>query len=238
VIPNTSDIELFSGHEDGARRFREAQEWLLDRPLVVYTGTLGAVNGVGYLVRLAASVRALDPEVRFLVVGSGKEWDQVKRLAADLGVLNATLRMCPEVPKADIPVILAAATMATSVCRPVPGLRHNSASKFFDALAAGRPIAINYEGWQADLLRTTGAGLVLDPNDVETSAGSLVTALHDRDWLVRAGDAARRLAIDQFSSDVLFDRFEAVLLSAVSGQRPRRGRRTVLIRGGTMGGAA
>jgi glycosyltransferase involved in cell wall biosynthesis len=204
----------------------------------VYTGTLGAVNGAGYLVRLAARVRPLDSDVRFLLVGSGKEWDHVKRLAADEGVLNTTLRMCPEIPKADIPVILAAATMATSVCRPLPGLWNNSANKFFDALAAGRPIAINYGGWQADLLRATGAGLVLDPHDVEASARSLVSRLRDHEWLAEAGDAARRLAATEFSSEVLFDRFEAVLLAAVAGQHPRRSRRAVWIGGGTMGGTS
>jgi hypothetical protein len=42
----------------------------------------------------------------------------------------------------------------------------NSANKFFDSLAAGRSIAINYGGWQAELLSSTRAGVVLDPVDI------------------------------------------------------------------------
>src|SRR5439155_13734187 len=102
VIPNACDLDLFAVDADEVRRFREAHDWLRDRPLVVYAGTLGAANGVDYLVRVAAATRSLDPRVRFLVVGDGKLWDATRRLAAKLGVLDTTLRMWAEVTKAEI----------------------------------------------------------------------------------------------------------------------------------------
>jgi glycosyltransferase involved in cell wall biosynthesis len=91
----------------------------------------------------------------------------------------------------------------------------NSANKFFDALAAGRPVLLNYGGWQADLVREHGAGLVLDRDDLEGSARALVALLRDRDGLAGAGKAARALAEQQFSRDTLFETFEAV----VTGRR-------------------
>jgi glycosyltransferase involved in cell wall biosynthesis len=224
VIPNASDIELFAGHEDAAARLRAEHDWLGDRPLVVYTGALGAVNGLDYLVRLAAKARTRDPEIRFLIVGQGKEWEQTHRLAAELGVLDTTLHMWPSVPKAQLPAILGAATMSTSMCRPVPALWENSANKFFDALAAGRPIAINYGGWQRDLLRESGAGLVLDPADVDSAADAVVEHVRDEAWLHRARAAAHRLAVEKFSRDLLFDRFQAVLADAAATGRGRRRR--------------
>ncbi|HEU4423555.1 MAG TPA: glycosyltransferase family 4 protein [Pilimelia sp.] len=225
VVPNASDLELFSTGGDAARLFRASQDWLRDRPLVVYVGTLGTVNGVGYLVRLAAAVRKLDSDVRFLIVGDGKEWRQTRTLAAEFGVLDTTLRIWPEMPKADVPAILSAATIATSVCLPLPCLQHNCANKFFDALAAGRPIVINYGGWQRDLLSESGAGLMLDPYDIGGAAATLVRHLRDDVWLARAGAAARRLAVDRFSRDLLFDRFHAVLARAAAGGPPRYSRR-------------
>ena len=119
--------------------------------------------------------------------------------------------MWEKVPKADLPVILGAATMSTSMVRPIRALWENSANKFFDAFAAGRPIAINYGGWQADLLRATGAGLVLDPVDTESAGAELARHLRDELWLKHARDAAHRLAVEQFSRDLLFEKFEAVL---------------------------
>jgi glycosyltransferase involved in cell wall biosynthesis len=170
--------------------------------------------------------------VRFLIVGDGKEWDKIRQLASQYGVLDTTFRMWRRVPKEEVPVILAAATLATSLFLPLPSLRDNSANKFFDALAAGRPIAINYGGWQSDLLRQSGAGFVLDAYELEKAAESVVAHLRDTEWLALAGKAAHRLAVEQFSRDALFDRFEEVLTQAVTGGRRRmHGRRRGLGRG-------
>jgi glycosyltransferase involved in cell wall biosynthesis len=211
VIPNAADLELFDVAPDAVRRFRAEHRWLGDRPLIVYTGALGAVNGVDYLVRAARRMRDLDPDVQFLVVGHGKEWDDTARLATEYGLLDDTFHMWEQVPKAELPVILGASTLSTSLVRPIRALWDNSANKFFDALAAGRPIAINYGGWQADALREYGAGLVLDPSDADAAAITMARHVRDELWLKEAREAAYRLAVEQFSRDLLFERFEAVL---------------------------
>ncbi|MEU4692547.1 glycosyltransferase family 4 protein [Actinoplanes sp. NPDC023714] len=210
VIPNAADIDLFRVGSREIADFRARHDWLGDRPLIVYTGALGAVNGVEYLVRAAARMHELDPDIRVLIVGHGKEWEPTKDLAARLK-LGGVVHMWEKVPKSELPVILGAATMSTSFVRPIRGLWDNSANKFFDALAASRPIAINYGGWQADLLRETGAGLVLDPENHEEAASLLVRHLRDELWLKRAREAAHRLAVERFSRDLLFDDFERVL---------------------------
>jgi glycosyltransferase involved in cell wall biosynthesis len=225
VIPNASDLELFAGKEEAAKRMRAEHDWLGDRPLIVYTGALGAVNGLDYLVKVAARARTIDPELRFLIVGQGKEWEQTRQVAAESGVLDKTLHMWPSVSKGELPVILAAATMSTSMVRPIPGLWNNSANKFFDALAAGRPIAINYGGWQSDVLRESGAGLVLDPYDIDAATDSVTRHIRDEAWLARARAAAHRLAVEEYSRDVLFDRFEAVLTEAAANYHHRHRRR-------------
>jgi glycosyltransferase involved in cell wall biosynthesis len=46
VIPNACDLDLFTVDPWPAQRLRAAHDWLQDRPLVVYTGSLGAVNGI------------------------------------------------------------------------------------------------------------------------------------------------------------------------------------------------
>jgi glycosyltransferase involved in cell wall biosynthesis len=222
VIPNAADLALFEVRPEAVRRFRGEHRWLDDRPLIVYTGALGMVNGVEYLIRAARRMREVDPEVQVLIVGHGREWDDTRRLAAEHGLLDQTVRMWPKVPKSELPVILGAATMSTSFVRPIKALWENSANKFFDALAASRPIAINYGGWQADLLEETGAGLVLDPYDAEQAGELMAARVRDEVWLKEAREAAHRLAVERFSRDLLFDRFEAVLNRSAAGGRDRR----------------
>jgi len=211
VIPNAADLDLFAVDPEAVRRFRDDHRWLGDRPLIVYTGALGMVNGVDYLIRAARRMREIDPDVQVLIVGHGREWADTERLAAEYGLLDSTVRMWPKVPKSELPVILGAATLSTSFVRPIRALWENSANKFFDALAAGRPIAVNYGGWQADLLRETGAGLVLDPYDAESAGDLMAVRVRDDVWLKEAREAAHTLAVQRFSRDLLFERFEAVL---------------------------
>jgi glycosyltransferase involved in cell wall biosynthesis len=211
VIPNAADLDLFAVDPEAVRRFRDAHRWLGDRPLIVYTGALGMVNGVDYLIRAARRMREVDPDVQVLIVGHGREWADTERLAAESGLLHTTVRMWPKVPKSELPVILGAATLSTSFVRPIRALWDNSANKFFDALAAGRPIAVNYGGWQADLLHETGAGLVLDPYDAESAGDLMAVRVRDDVWLKEAREAAHTLAVERFSRDLLFERFEAVL---------------------------
>jgi glycosyltransferase involved in cell wall biosynthesis len=147
-----------------------------------------------------------------LYAGEGREVETTRQLAADLGVLDETVFFEPPVPKAAMPAVLGAATLATSVFVPLPGMRANSANKFFDALAAGRPIALNYGGWQAELLDEYGAGIELDAHDIDTAAAQLVSKLNDAQWLHTAGLASRQLATERFSRDETFAAFEHALL--------------------------
>lgn len=221
VVPNAADLDLFAPRPQEVAAFRREHEWLGDRPLFVYTGTFGTVNGVDYLVHLAAAVRELDPEIRFLLVGRGAHYDAVRDLAQRLGVLDRTLFVWPAVPRAQLPVLLGAASIASSVVIDVPGLANNSANKFFDALAAARPIAINHGGWQADLIEQTGAGLLLDPHDTTSAARLLAARLGDRAWLDEAGPAAYRLATERFSRDALFERFAEAVTGVAVPAAPR-----------------
>lgn len=214
VIPNAADLELFDVAEEVGQQFRKRFPWIQDRPLVVYAGTIGRVNGVDYLARLAAVVGRLAPQVCFLVIGQGGEARSVAQTATRLGVLGQNFYMLESLPKEEMPMVLAAATVATSLFIDLPQMWANSANKFFDALASGTPVAINYRGWQADLLADSGAGVVLDVHDLDAAAKLLVQKLQDRAWLQQAGLAARRLAEQQFSRDMLARQLEAVLLLA------------------------
>ena len=174
--------------------YRAQHDWLGDRPFIVYVGTMGQINGVPYLADLAAKVRAEAPEVRFAVYGGGFDYNNLKARAQELGVLNETLFMPGPIPKKQVPAVLSAATFASSLFIDLKEMWVNSANKFFDGLAAGRPVLINYGGWQADILRETGAGLVLDPHDMDKAKDTLLKALRDETWLERAGQKARNLA--------------------------------------------
>ncbi len=219
VVPNSSDVALFDVPASAGRAYRAENAWLGEGPLVVYIGTLGQINGVSYLAELASRVRAEAPEVRFAVIGGGFEEAKIRARAQELGVLGETFFMPGKVPKNQVPVILSAATMASSLFIDVREMWDNSANKFFDGLAAGRPLMINYGGWQADILRESGAGIVLDPHDLDAAKDALLGALRDEAWLASAAGAARKLAHERFSRDILAKKLMGVLEQAYTESR-------------------
>jgi glycosyltransferase involved in cell wall biosynthesis len=214
IIPNSCDTDLFQVPQSEVQEFLNSHPKLQDSPLVLYAGTLGLVNGVGYLVEIANAMLQIDPAVRFLIVGDGKEQDQIRRKAASAGVLGKNLLMLPHVPKAGMPRLLSASTICTSLFIDLPEMWNNSANKFFDALAAGRPIMINHEGWQADLIREAGAGLVVPPTDASQSAKILYNFLSEPDRVKNAGQAAFHLGKTRFNRDDLANNLMAVLRKA------------------------
>jgi glycosyltransferase involved in cell wall biosynthesis len=223
VIPNACDRELFDAPTDAVRALRRQHDWLGHRPLVVYTGTLGKLNGVSYLADVAAATARIDPEIRFAVLGDGMEGELVRRRAAELGVLDRTFFMMGVVPKVAVPRWLGAATFATSLFIDLEAMWANSANKFFDALASGTPVAINYGGWQAKLLYDTGAGVRLDARDAAHAARALVARIRDEPWIVRAHEAARRLAATRFDRDRLAEQLEQILVRVARNGRPLSG---------------
>lgn len=215
VIPNSCDLDLFGVPPERGQPVRDSLKLASDQPLIVYTGTLGLINGVDYLVEVAATMQDIAPQVRFLLVGDGARKEAVSSRAEKAGVLGRNLAMWNPVPKTQMADVLAAATVATSLFIPLKPMWNNSANKFFDALAAGKPIAINYGGWQADLLTETGAGIVLPPDDPAEGARQLAAFVQDRARLQSASEASRHLARTRFDRDMMARQLEDILCSVV-----------------------
>jgi glycosyltransferase involved in cell wall biosynthesis len=215
VVPNACDRDLFACAGPSPELLERVPE-LCAGPLLVYAGTAGLVNGLGYLVDLAAAMLTIDPDIRFAVIGDGRELEELRERATAKGVLERNLWFISPVPKAEMPGVLATATVASSFVIDVPALWQNSANKFFDGLAAGKPMVINYGGWQADLLQETGAGLVLPPGDPIAGAASLREFLRDSARLQVASEQAVRIARERFDRDDLSNRALRVLEDAVA----------------------
>ena len=203
VIPNSSDIEMFRVDTSLGEAYRAKRDWLGDKPLLIYTGTFGLINGVGYMIDLAAELAKLKSDVRILLIGGGGEFDKVTHQARSLGVLDKNLFIEQSLPKKEIPSVLSAATMASALFIDKPEMRPNSANKFFDALAAGKPLMINYGGWMHDLIESRGCGLAMWQKPIEQVAQELDQKLHDKQWLEKASHAAKTLAEQSFDRDVL-----------------------------------
>lgn len=219
VIPNGCDLDLF-GPRAGDGSLRQTDTWLGAGPLLVFCGTFGLVNGVDYLPRLAAALLEVAPSIRLVGIGSGREWENTRRLAVELGVLERNLRLLGELPKtATVAWIRAADATLALFTGPAIVWRDAVQNKFFDSLAAGTPVINNFRGWQAIVAEQADAGFIVSGTDTASAARNIASRLHDRAWLETARASARRLAVEQFNLDDLAVKLEHVLLAAISGRQ-------------------
>jgi glycosyltransferase involved in cell wall biosynthesis len=217
IIPNGCDLDVFTEDAAAVKRIREEHPWLSDRPLILFAGTLGLVNGVSYLPRLASAVVARNPEVRFAVIGSGRDRDYVRQSAEDAGILNRSFFLLGALPKHELAAWMSASTFTIALFTgPRVIWKDAVQNKFFDSLAAGRPVACNFRGWQSEIAESEGVGIILPPDDVEEGAKLLLARLADHQWLSEARQKALALARGRFSRDRQADELLRLLENVIS----------------------
>ena len=217
VIPNFSNRELFSIKNTG-KEFRAEREWLKDSPLLVYTGAFGMINGVDYLVDIAEQLVLLKSDIKILLIGGGKQYENIILYAQKKNVLNNNLFIEKDISKLELPQLLAAADLASNIVINVPEVWNNSANKFFDALASGTPILINSGGWQADLISTEDVGITTFGLSLYHAALKINEFLHDEERLVIASKKAQIIAEKYFDKGDLVKKIEQTLISSINNK--------------------
>jgi glycosyltransferase involved in cell wall biosynthesis len=210
VVPNAADFDLFQNIDLFGPSFRNEKGIKDDTILVLYAGTFGNVNGCEYIVRLAAVLN--DCNVCFVMLGDGKERDQLLELAHNAGVLNKNIFFYPQISKKQIPEVFHSADLVISTIINVQALEANSANKVFDGLAAGRGVIINHGGWISDFLKQSNAGIQLSW-DISAAANELRGLIVNKQRILEMGINAKNLAKEKFNRDTLTNEIAEVIKS-------------------------
>lgn len=206
VISNGSSRSAMRVEPSEAVRLRADLDLPPGAKLVLYAGSIGTVNDPAYLAALVRTTTTIDPSVYFVIVGSGPGHDALRSQLAGIPVV----RMVARVPRSEVVRYFSLADLSLVTFVSEPLMETNSANKFFDSLAAGCPMAVNYGGWHAELLAESGAGLRLSRDPAE-AAGSVARVLGEPHTLAGMATAAIELA-ERFEWAVLYPPWRRALL--------------------------
>jgi glycosyltransferase involved in cell wall biosynthesis len=169
-------------------------------PLVLYTGTFEAYQGLDLLFAAMAIVKAQRPDVR-LVLAGGKP-DQVERARADAraaGIDDVTI-FAGERPAAEIPAYLLAADALVS-----PRSRGtNTPLKIYQYLRSGKPIVATRLLTHTQVLGDDTA-ILTGASPAEFAAG-ILQAVADPRRAAQIGRNARTLADTKYSYEAYLER--------------------------------
>ncbi len=201
MIPNASDLELFSPEVDGSE-FRSRLK-LNGQFVCTYFGTMGAANDLMPVVEAARLLKERGEKgIVFVLHGKGKQRAGLEEFCRSLNLENVVFSD-PIPDKQAIARLAAASDACMTIYKNVPILYTCSPNKLFDTFAAGRTAIVNSPGWLKELVESHEAGLYVRPDDAAHLADTVVF-LRDHPEVVKSyGRNARRLAEESFDRNKL-----------------------------------
>ncbi len=218
VIPPGVDTDRFVPLGDAERAAVRKQFGLApESTVVVSVSRLVPRKGMDVLIRAAARLAPIHPELEVVIGGSGRDRDRLERLVADLA---APVRLVGRVDDDDLPGLYGAADVFAMDCRNRwLGLEQEGFGiVFLEAAACAVPQVAGRSGGAAEAVVDGETGLVVDdPRSVAQLADALRTLIVDPERRRRMGKAGRIRAEAEFAYDVLAGQ----LRDALSAWRPR-----------------
>jgi glycosyltransferase involved in cell wall biosynthesis len=168
-------------------------------PIVLYTGTFEAYQGLDLLFAAARGVLDARADARFVLAGGRPEQIAVARDQAVRAGVAAAVIFAGERPADEIPLFLDAADVLVSP----RSTGTNTPLKIYQYLRSGRPIVATRLLTHTQVLNDDVA--ILTSATAEGFAAGILTALNDMDRAREVGTSARALADTKYS-------YEAYLL--------------------------
>jgi glycosyltransferase involved in cell wall biosynthesis len=188
------------------------QHGLSDVPVLLYSGTLGRKHNPSMLMALARGL----PHTKVVVVSEGVGTNWLRSRSSHL----PNLTLLPLQPPTRLPAVLASADVLVALLER-DAAEFSEPSKLLTYLAAGKPIlaAIPAENPGADLIRSTHAGVVVEPTDVVQFVGAAQKLLDDTALRDESGNRGYAYAIKRYEIESIVDKFEATFLARGTASR-------------------
>lgn len=200
VAPNGISEEMFADYERAEPAPKAPGEFR-----VVYAGLIGFPQGLDVMLGAAERCR----EATFHLVGDGGEAAQLRRKADELHLSN--VRFAGYVSMHEVLTYYRSADLLFAQLRRDPVFAITQPSKVFEYMMAGKPIIYGGEGEAADLVRASGAGLVVPPDDPAQLALAVQRLRADPALAARLGDNGRRHAHEHLRREGVLARVDELL---------------------------
>ena len=167
-------------------------------------------KGQRQIIAMARQLSATHPDMVFLLIGSGRDEEVLRREAHGLG----NLRFVGQV--SDVGNWLAALDVFL-----YPSRHEGLGSVVLDAMAFGVPVVATAVGGIPEIVAAGVNGMLCEPDDIACLTAAVLTLHADRDLRQRMGEANRRRA-GEFAAPAMTRRYielYVAALPALSGAR-------------------
>lgn len=215
VMPNGVDIEWFQRPVSTAELAALRTELDLgDKFVASYIGTVGMAHGVEVLLEVAR--RCTDPDVVFLIVGAGAEWQTLHDTVEAEGLGN--VRVVEKQPRQRIRLFYAASDVSIVHLKDRPAFRKVIPSKMFESMAMRRPLVLGVRGQAREILEGSGAGIAVTPEDADEVLRAVLRLKGDPQLRERLGDAGAAHVRQNYDRRTIARRYWTLLQSVAASR--------------------
>jgi glycosyltransferase involved in cell wall biosynthesis len=198
VVYNWTDEDSFSPTPRDERLASDLG--LANRFNVIYAGNHGAFQGLETLIHAARKLKHV-PEIQIVLIGDGQKRQDLQRLAREVDADN--VRFLEMRPSDQMAGINSLADVMLVHLRNLSFFSSTIPSKTQVAMACGRPVIMAVRGDAADLIRSSAAGVVVEPENSAALADSIL-ALYRMPAIEREamGRRARQFYLREMSLEI------------------------------------
>jgi glycosyltransferase involved in cell wall biosynthesis len=210
VIPNMADTEFYrreSKHPVLEKKFNTEGKFV-----VSYIGAIGLANGLDYFMECARASQRASLPVHFILCGEGAMVGNIKRIAQQYQLQNFSL--VPFKNREGVKEVMNITDAAFICYKPLPILETGSPNKYFDALACGKLIVINFGGWIKEEIERERCGCFVDPRQPSEFVGKIQPFIDSKLLLAEYQQASRRLAEAKYTRSMLSKKFAAIFTAS------------------------
>lgn len=180
---------------------------------ILFIGRINfAEKGIGFLLEAMPAIVKEVPDAKLVIIGDGGETALLHAQIKKLGIKNA-VQMVGTKPFFELPKYLnAAAVMA------VPSVWLEAFGQVtIEAMACGVPVVTTDIGGSTEINRNGETGFIVPKADPLALANAIVKILKDESLQNRLGSAARQRVLENYSYEVLVDKFLNIIREAKNG---------------------
>lgn len=198
IIPNMSDCNFFNFTLKN--KMLEEDIGFKDQFIIGYFGAVGKANKLEYFLDFIANLNKLQLSTSFLIVGKGGELAHIKQEAIRRRIDN--LKFLSFRNKYGVRDVLSIMDAVYVSFDHKQVLETNSPNKFFDAIAAGKLVFTNTDGWIRENCENHQCGIYLDPTLKQPDLAKLIPIIQDKSLLLEYQKNARKLATQYYSREI------------------------------------
>lgn len=193
-LPNGVDTELFKPRDKDKKL--EKKLGLRGKYIVLYAGTMGYAHGIEVALE-AADMLKNHEDIYFLFVGDGSERPKLEIIAREKNLPN--VRFIDFQPLEEIPRYYSLSSLSLSTLRRYKLSEGVRPSKVYPALASGQPLIYVGEGEGAEIVKESGGGVVLEPENPKLLADTILELKNNPAYCNGLSQKGRKYVIENYS---------------------------------------